>query len=405
MREAPGRFVKPSFLPLYFLAFTGDLLDSLLIVACVLVGTREGLSGAYTGALAAAYGATYAFSPALLGRVSDRIGRKNSLLVAAGGFTCIAITLLLFHSNFWVLIAGECGVGILYGLWWCSIEAYISENATPASHQAKMNNFCISWSMGYMLGPFLGNILSGMDPIVSFWILLLVPAANMVVIALAIPVRHGVPNAHHEPEKASESVVDAQLGIKNIALASAILVFAVFSYAFAKSFFISLFNDVAQSPKYDLNMTFVQVAILQLAFGMARTITFIFQNRIKSTVIFTRVALALAVSLTTFLYAVTRSFTAYIFLFIAMGVFTGLLYTMTLELLMQINRAAKGKTAGFFEASIGLGTFLSPVVGGAVLQVTGQAMTTFFVIAVVSTAFACVSLGIYALFARAERKT
>ncbi|MHA1848400.1 MAG: hypothetical protein ACTSXU_12205, partial [Promethearchaeota archaeon] len=69
---------KRSFLPLYYLSFSGDFLLSLMIVASTLVGTRENAPGFVIGLLASAYGMSYMLAPSFLGFVSDKIGRRRS---------------------------------------------------------------------------------------------------------------------------------------------------------------------------------------------------------------------------------------------------------------------------------------------------------------------------------------
>jgi MFS family permease len=178
--------------------------------------------------------------------------------------------------------------------------------------------------------------------------------------------------------------------VKNMAISSAILILTIFTYAFTKSFFIGLFPDIAISK---IGFTEVETSAIGLAFGLSRTAAFIVQNRMKSNSVALRVVLAIGLSTACFLFATTSDFPFYLVIISVMGVFSGLVYTTTLELLLQLNAKRKGRVAGFFEASIGIGTFISPVLGSAVLGF-GYVMA-YVVVASVSTVVAALALALY----------
>jgi MFS family permease len=116
----------------------------------------------------------------------------------------------------------------------------------------------------------------------------------------------------------------------------------------------------------------------------------------KNKSVLLRVLLAIGLSASCFLFATTSEFSLYIIFISIMGILSGLVYTTTLELLLQINEKRKGRIAGFFEASIGIGTFISPILGSSVLGFGYVA--TYVVAASVSTAIAALALVIYLIF-------
>lgn len=386
---------KVNFIPIYYLSFSGDFLCSLMIVGCVLVGNQLGLTGIITGLLGSAYGLSYMASPTICGRISDKIGRRKSMSITSIGFTAIAAAFIAFPANVPLLIIGQIGVGILYGFWWCSVEAFISENSTPVNHQVKVNKFCISWSIGYMVGPFLGPVLGQIDAVYSFVILLVGSIVSLLVILFFFPA--STPREKEMitmNETASlETTTSNGTGITSIKLASMILVFTIFTYAFAKSFIIGLFPDIAENPPgitnspQHIGWNGLETGIALLVFGFARTITFIIQNRFKNKMISVRVMLAILLSMSGFLFIITTDFFTSLIFFAIIGILAGLVYTMTLELLLKINEQAKGKIAGFFESSIGIGTFSSPIIGGIVLGASTYT-TAFIVFASISTILA-----------------
>lgn len=407
--QEPG---KVNFLPIYYLAFNGDFLCSLMIVGCVLVGNQLGWTGIITGLLGSAYGLSYMASPTICGRVSDKIGRRKSLSITSIGFTIIAAFFIAFPSNVVLLVSGQIGVGILYGFWWCSVEAFISENSTPGNHQSKVNKFCISWSIGYTIGPFLGPVLGSIDAVYSFTILLVGSIVNMFVIYFLLPAsapREKIPTTTTDDGTNHESSGKNNTGIASIKLASMILVFTIFTYAFTKSFFIGLFPDIAENPPGIINSpqhigwTGLESGIALLVFGFFRTMAFVVQNRIRNQAIAVRVMLAMLLSISGFLFVITNEFFTSLIFFAIIGILAGLVYTMTLELLLKINKQAKGKIAGFFESSIGIGTFSSPIIGGIVLGASSFT-TAFIVFASISTILAFLAFILLLIMVKKQKK-
>ncbi|NMC04692.1 MAG: MFS transporter, partial [Candidatus Lokiarchaeota archaeon] len=125
--------------PLFFLAFTGDFLLSTMIVASTLVGTYQHVDGWVIGLLGSAFYMTYAPSAVFLGKVSDRIGRRNSIMVCAAGFLGVSFLFMASARSVVGVFVGELCVGFLNGFYWPSIEAFISEHSTSeADHQVNV---------------------------------------------------------------------------------------------------------------------------------------------------------------------------------------------------------------------------------------------------------------------------
>jgi MFS family permease len=176
---------------IYYIAFNGDLTLSLLVVLSILYGTGMGLTTIQIGLIGAAYGFAYIVMPALSGKISDRISRKISLLIASSGQMILALYFLfiIIQSSeflFYGLFLGLFVCGIMYSFFWPSIEAYVSENTKSSSkeHEKGIANFCISWSIGYALGPLFGGFFYDFNIILAFIIAFILYSSSFLLILL-----------------------------------------------------------------------------------------------------------------------------------------------------------------------------------------------------------------------------
>ncbi|MFX0098561.1 MAG: MFS transporter [Candidatus Hodarchaeota archaeon] len=386
------------FLPLYVLSFSGDLLLSLMIVASVLVGTRQDVPGYITGLLASAYGISYMFAAIFLGRVSDRLGRRNSLLLATSGVIVVSILFIIFSNSVMFALLGEILVGILNGMYWPSIEAYTSEESTHANHQKQINSFCISWSLGYMSGPAVAAILYSYHPVFSFVIMAAFAALNLLIVLFTLP---KLPKSLPKPEEGMNGEKNGEKTPKlAIWLSTFILVFLAATYSFTKSFVVGVFPDIAKNDIY-LNWPDWQASLSLFVFGLARTVAFLTQSLIKKHTMSLRIFLGFAVSGSLFFFALSKLFIPLFLFSILVGFLTGLVYTMTLEKLLQVNKEGKGQAAGLFESSMGVGTFASALLGGIALSI-GNEITAYVLVGFTSIAMAAIALILYLIYKKKE---
>ncbi len=134
----------------------------LTILATFSLGVTEIFAPWYAGKLGASdfeiglamgsFGIVYMFSPILGGRISDRIGRKKSLLVATASYLSIIV---LYPQPFIIplhIILIRSLEGLFFGLFYPTVEALIAE-LCPESQGAVLGNFSVSWSLGMTMSP------------------------------------------------------------------------------------------------------------------------------------------------------------------------------------------------------------------------------------------------------------
>ncbi len=147
------------------------LLLMVAALACDLTVNCRGLVAAFRaiqwgalplwlGILAAAGPALYTVGCLTLGRLSDRLGRRNSALsgLALGA---VALGGHYFSTEVWHLVAWAGLFGCGMSLFWPTTEAWFSELAadSPRGLDRALGNFNVAWSSGMVLGALLGGFL------------------------------------------------------------------------------------------------------------------------------------------------------------------------------------------------------------------------------------------------------
>jgi len=111
-----------------------------------------------TGLLIASYALMQLIGAPILGRFSDRYGRRPVLLVSVFG-TFIGFLLLGFANTLWMLFAARILDGITGGNLSVA-QAYISD-VTDAKNRAKgLGLIGASFGVGFIIGPVTGGVLS-----------------------------------------------------------------------------------------------------------------------------------------------------------------------------------------------------------------------------------------------------
>src|SRR5881628_611125 len=116
---------------------------------------RFGAEGLGYGALVFIFSAMQFVATALLGKLSDRIGRRPVLLTTML-FNAAGYVLFAFAGSYWVLflsrvISGFAGGNI------SAAQAYIADITTPAERSRGMGIVGAAFGIGFSLGPAIGG--------------------------------------------------------------------------------------------------------------------------------------------------------------------------------------------------------------------------------------------------------
>lgn len=118
-----------------------------------------GASGAQLGLVFAAFSISRFLLGPLVGRLSDRVGRKRLIVVGLGVYTLVSL-LYVVAQTLWQLGAFRFVQGIASVMVTPIAQAYVGDLTPPGREGRTMNLFYASMFVGQALGPLLGGYLA-----------------------------------------------------------------------------------------------------------------------------------------------------------------------------------------------------------------------------------------------------
>jgi len=145
------------FWPVMCLAFLYPVNLALIGVSIPIYYFTRGVSIIIIGFLASALAITYSFSPILLNKHSQKIGKKRSILIATLGATGAQIS-FYFTLEPVIFFIARLMEGFVMGFFWANLQTTISDS--PMDKQSKYAaNYNLSWNLGVLNGFLLGAIV------------------------------------------------------------------------------------------------------------------------------------------------------------------------------------------------------------------------------------------------------
>ena len=175
---------KPLF-SIFLIVFIDMLGFGLILPLLPYYAETFGASDTVIGLLVASYAAAQLIGAPILGRLSDRFGRRPILLISLVG-TLIGFLLLGFAHTLFLLFAAR----ILDGLTGGNIsvaQAYISD-VTDSKNRAKgLGMIGAAFGLGFIIGPASGGLLSQWGYAVPAFVAAGLVAINLLMVALWLP--------------------------------------------------------------------------------------------------------------------------------------------------------------------------------------------------------------------------
>lgn len=150
--------LRSPLLPIFLTVFVDVLGLTLVLPLLPFYAEHFGASPLVVGTLASSYAVCQLISGPILGRISDRVGRKPVLLVSQLG-TFVAFLMLGFANSLALLFVARIIDGITAGN--LSIaQAYISDVTTPENRTRSFALIGIAFGTGFLIGPTISGLLS-----------------------------------------------------------------------------------------------------------------------------------------------------------------------------------------------------------------------------------------------------
>jgi MFS transporter, DHA1 family, tetracycline resistance protein len=147
---------------LFFIVFIDLLGFGIIIPQLPFYGVHFGASPTAVTLLMSCYSLAQFFMSPVLGRLSDRIGRRPVLLVSMI-CSCLAYLWLGFASALWMLFAARLLAGAGAGNI-AAAQAYITDITSSEARAKGMGMIGAAFGLGFTIGPWLGGVVAGSNP-------------------------------------------------------------------------------------------------------------------------------------------------------------------------------------------------------------------------------------------------
>jgi len=148
-------------------------------------GSRFNAGPRTIGILIASYSVMQLIFSPVLGRLSDKHGRRPVLLISIIG-TGIGFLILGFATTLWMLFLGRILDGITGGNI-STAQAYIADITTPEERAKGMGLLGAAFGLGFIFGPAIGGILSRWGVAVPFFFAAALCFANALLLYFTLP--------------------------------------------------------------------------------------------------------------------------------------------------------------------------------------------------------------------------
>jgi MFS family permease len=150
--------VRSPLLPIFLIVVVDILGMTIILPLLPFYAEHFGASPSVVGLLVSTYAACQLVAGPLLGRISDRIGRKPLLIVSQLG-TFVGFLILAGASSLWMVFLGRVVDGITAGNLSLA-QAYIADVTAPKDRAKSFAVIGIAFGIGFLIGPALSGFLS-----------------------------------------------------------------------------------------------------------------------------------------------------------------------------------------------------------------------------------------------------
>jgi DHA1 family tetracycline resistance protein-like MFS transporter len=351
-------------LVIIFITIFIDLVGfGIVIPVLPLYASRFGASPTVIGLLLSSYSVMqFIFAP-ILGRLSDRVGRRPVLLFSLIG-TSLGFMLMGLAGTLELLFLARIIDGITGGNI-STAQAYIADVTPPDKRSRGMGLIGAAFGLGFIVGPALGGLLSQLSLAAPFYFAAGLAAANAVALYFFLPESLSEKHRSEVRRRASIAEVFRESGNWQLAAIMATYFFATVSFALLTAIY-ALFTEKrfgfdATHNGYIFAYLGLLGAIIQG--GMLGRLLRIFSDK--------TLAVVGTVIMTISMFALPESQTLWMLLLASTGIAIGnSLVTPTLNGLASrsVNASWQGRVLGVLQSVASLARIIGPALGGVLLD-------------------------------------
>jgi len=185
MVDVPRRTRSPLF-PIFLIVLVDVFGLTLVLPLLAPYAERFGATPLEATLLVSVYAACQLVAGPLLGRISDRTGRKPMLLVSQVG-TLLGFALMANAWALWVIFAARVIDGLTAGNLSLA-QAYISDKTAPENRSKSFALIGIAFGVGFFFGPFIsGYLAKHVGYTAPIWLAACMSAASILCTATLLP--------------------------------------------------------------------------------------------------------------------------------------------------------------------------------------------------------------------------
>jgi DHA1 family multidrug resistance protein-like MFS transporter len=339
---------------LILISFMSEVTVVMLSIYLPLRAYDLGADNFVVGVIGGASSAVYMIMPFTMGRLSDRVGARR--ILSSGAIIILALSLsYLLVSNPLELIPLRIFEGVGWSMIWPPLESLISRSGSnPYRSLAKFN---MAWGVGAAAAPVLGGGIATLFEV--RFTFLAASLAMLVALFFAFYTR--------PPEEGHVNTLAQRYSAPELQRTSLLPLYFAIMYGVTTTIVTTFFPRYASLLSFSVIQWGSTIALLLvgrfLAFSMAERV----RLRIGLKNMFGPFALVgiafpafTIIAGSNFLLASLSSFVT--------GLSLGFVYSATLNKIMIGPPQSRGRAAGLFESSIGLGSFFGPPAAGLLAQ-------------------------------------
>lgn len=363
--------MKKASLPLLFSVVFMDMVGFGFVIPLIPDYIKKfGGSPALVGLLMAVYALGQFIAAPIVGRLSDRFGRKPLFLFSIGG-TFLSLLILGFANTLWVVFAAR----LLDGLTGGNItvaQSYIVDVTDDKNRARGLGLIGMAFGLGFILGPLFGGLLSRWGLSVPAFVAAGMAFLNLMLISFVLPESLSEETRRSAATNPRRSFsLNALLSTLKRQGTGIVLVMVLF-YSFAFTLFESLFALFA-AERLGLDtqargwlLAYVGILVAFVQGGGVGILVKRFDERILVAVAVSVAAVSLLV------YAFTSSVLMLVIVLLPLSIASGIGSTLLRSLLSKsVPRELSGGTMGLSSSIESMNRILAPLLGSLLFAAVG----------------------------------
>jgi len=172
-------------LPIFLIVLVDVFGFTIVIPLLSLFAEKFGATPLVATSIVSVYAVCSLISTPIIGRLSDRHGRRPLLLLSQAG-TCIGFLVLAGASSLWMVFAGRVLDGVTAGNLSLA-QAYISDHTEPQNRAKAFGVIGVAFGIGFFFGPALGGFLGDINLSLPFLVAACLSLVSMICTYTLLP--------------------------------------------------------------------------------------------------------------------------------------------------------------------------------------------------------------------------